>query len=115
VVGLGEGLGLGERLGVEPPDDGPEKVTISCGRLADSRLARLVAVTLVEVSPRLTGSLFLISGVTSHWIHVPAPMRLTEEATDRTAGMFRYVSVDSCHEFEATPRTSTFPVLALLA
>ena len=72
-------------------------------------------MTLVEVSPKLTGSLFLISDVTFHWIHVPAPMRPAEEATAITAGMFRYVSVDSCHEFEATPRTSTFPVLALLA
>lgn len=41
-------------------------VTISWGPVEDSRLARLVAVMLVDVNPKLTGSLPRTSEVTSH-------------------------------------------------
>lgn len=60
-LGLAVGLGAGALGAV-----GPLNVTTSWGSVEDSRLARPVAVMLVEVSARLTGSFPLTSEVTSH-------------------------------------------------
>ena len=62
-------------------------VTRSCGLFADSRLARLVAVTLVEVRAKLMGSFPETRGVTSHSSQEPAAIGPEESVIDRTAGM----------------------------
>jgi hypothetical protein len=112
--GGGDVLGRGEVLG--DGDGVPlSAVTRSCGRFADSRLARLVAVTLVDVSAKLTGSFPEMSGVTSHSSHDPAEIGPYESVIDRTPGMLLYVSVVSPQLLVATPRTLMLSEFALLA
>lgn len=90
-------------------------VTRSCGRFADSRLARLFAVTLAEVRAKLMGSFPLTSEVTSHSNHEPAAMGPEESVIENAAGMLAYVSEVSPHALEATPRTSMLSEFPLLA
>jgi hypothetical protein len=119
----GDGLGGGGDVlggGGDVLDGGGEGVPLSAvtrswGRLADSRLARLVAVTLVEVRAKLMGSFPETSAVTSHSNHEPAAMAPEESVIESAAGMFSYVSVVSLHALEATPRTSMLSEFALLA
>jgi len=70
--GLGVGDGIGERLGLGEGDGEALgwNVMTSCGRLVASRLARLVAVTLVVVRATLMGSLPRTIDVTFHSSHV---------------------------------------------
>ena len=108
---VGVGLGLMEGRGVGPDS----KVTVSCGLFEDSRLARFVAVELVEVSAKLTGSLLETSDVTFHSTHVPELIAPEEDVTPSVPGMFRKVSVVSPQELLVTPRTSMPVALELLA
>ncbi|HET6771521.1 MAG TPA: hypothetical protein VFH75_07770 [Actinomycetota bacterium] len=115
--GVGDGLVVGIGLGlIEGRGVGPDsKVTVSCGLFEDSRLARFVAVELVEVSAKLTGSLLETSEVTFHSTHVPALIGPEEDVTPSVPGMLRYVSVVSPQELLVTPRASIPVALELFA
>jgi hypothetical protein len=103
------GVGEGDDPPPEPGGDGRSSIEAertSVGGLEDSRLPSLVAVTLEEVSAKLTESVPLRRVVTSNSIHVPARIGPEEFAAGVIRGLFMYVSVVSPHALVATPWTA---------